>query len=206
MNSKKRLINSNNNHMLKTLLSNWWIIALKGVLLIIFGILAFLNPGATLAILLSWFAAFLFIDGIFSLVTVLRNWKQQEDKWLFVLEGVINIVLGILIFRNPGAYTLITVWLMAFWSIFSGVSRIALAIHLRKEIEGEGWLALSGVLSIVFGVIIIAQPGIGVATFIYMIAIFAILIGLLLILLGFKVKKTGTAIREKVESVRSQLQ
>ena len=191
--------------MLKTLLNNWWIIALKGALLIIFGILAFMNPGTTFAILLTWFAAFLFMDGILSLVSVLRNWKQQEDKWLFVLEGVLNIVLGILIFRNPGAYTLITIFLMAFWSIFSGVSRIALAIQLRKEIEGEGWLALSGVLSIMFGVIIIAKPGIGVATFIYMIAIFAILIGLLLILLGFKVKKTGHVIREKVEAVRSQL-
>jgi len=191
--------------MLKTLLNNWWIIALKGALLIIFGILAFMNPGATFTILLTWFAAFLFIDGIFSLVSVLRNWKQQEDKWLFVLEGVLNIVLGLLIFRNPGAYTLFTVLLMAFWSIFSGVSRIALAIQLRKEIEGEGWLALSGVLSILFGVIIIAQPGIGVTTFIYMIAIFAILIGLLLILLGFKVKKTGHVIREKVDAVRSQL-
>jgi uncharacterized membrane protein HdeD (DUF308 family) len=192
--------------MLKTFFSNWWLLVLRGALLIIFGILAFMNPGTTFAVLLSWFAAFLFIDGVFSLVTVFRNWKQQEDKWLFVLDGALNIILGVLIFTNPGVYTLIAMLMIAFWSIFSGVSRIALAIQLRKEIEGEGWLALSGVLSILFGVIVIAQPGIGVATFIYMIAIFALLIGILLVLLGFKVKKAGVVVKEKVQEVRSALQ
>ena len=191
--------------MLRTILKNWWVLTLKGVLLVIFGIIAFMNPGVTFAILLTWFSAFLIIDGILSLITVVSNWKTQEDKWLFVLEGVVNILLGILIFRAPAAYTLVAVFFMGFWSIFSGLSRIAMAIQLRKEITGEGWLALSGVLGVVFGIIIISNPGIGVATFMYMLAFFAIAVGILLILLSFKVKNAKGWIGDKKEQLKSAI-
>jgi uncharacterized membrane protein HdeD (DUF308 family) len=191
--------------MLQTILKNWWVLTLKGVLLVIFGIIAFMNPGVTFAILLTWFSAFLIIDGILSLVTVASNWKIQEDKWLFVLEGVVNILLGVLIFRAPAAYTLVAVFFMGFWSIFSGISRIAMAIQLRKEITGEGWLALSGVLGVVFGIIIISNPAIGVATFMYMLAFFAIAVGVLLMLLSFKVKNAKTWAGAKKEELKSAI-
>lgn len=182
--------------MLQSILKNWWVLTLKGVLLIIFGIIALMNPGVTFAILLTWFGVFLFIDGVLSLINVLSNWKGAEDKWMFVLEGLVNIVLGILIFRAPAAYTIVAVFFMGFWSIFSGVSRIAMAIQLRKEMTGEGWLALSGVLGILFGIIIISNPAIGVATFMYVLAFFALAIGLLLVLLSFKVKNAKSKIGE----------
>jgi uncharacterized membrane protein HdeD (DUF308 family) len=191
--------------MLQSLLKNWWLITLKGALLIIFGIIAFMNPGVTFAILLTWFAAFLFIDGVLSLVNVLSNWKGQEDKWLFVLDGAVNIFLGILIFRAPAAYTLVAVFFMGFWSIFSGISRIAMAIQLRKEITGEGWLALSGVLGVLFGIIIISNPAIGVATFMYTLAFFALAIGILLVLLSFKVKNAKGWAGEKKEQLKSAI-
>lgn len=191
--------------MLQSVLKNWWVLTLKGVLLIIFGIIAFMNPGITFAVLLTWFAAFLIIDGVLSLFTVISNWKSQEDKWLFILEGVVNIVLGILIVRAPAAYTIIAVFFMGFWSIFSGVSRIAMAIQLRKEITGEGWLALSGVLGILFGIIIISNPGIGVATFMYMLAFFAIAIGVLVVLLSLKVKNAKGWVGEKKEQLKSAI-
>ncbi len=191
--------------MLQSILKNWWLLTLKGALLIIFGIIAFMNPGVTFAILLTWFAAFLFIDGVLSLVTVLSNWKGQEDKWLFVLDGAVNIFLGILIFRAPAAYTLVAVFFMGFWSIFSGISRIAMAIQLRKEITGEGWLALSGVLGVLFGIIIISNPAIGVATFMYTLAFFALAIGILLVLLSFKVKNARGWVGEKKEQLKSAI-
>lgn len=187
--------------MLKTFLNNWWLLVLKGVLLIVFGVIAILNPAVTFTVMLIWFSAYLIIDGIFSLISVFRNWQTQEDKWLFVLEGALGIVLGVLIYRSPETYALFTVLLMAFWAIFSGVTRIGLAIQLRKEIEGEGWLALSGVFSILFGIIIIAQPSIGVSTLVLIIAIFALIIGAALIMLGLRVRK----VREKVENSVQQL-
>jgi len=191
--------------MLQTFLKNWWLLTLKGILLIIFGIIAFMNPGVTFAILLTWFSAFLIIDGVLSLINVFSNWKAQEDKWLFVLEGVVNILLGILIFRAPAAYTLVAVFFMGFWSIFSGISRVAMAIQLRKEITGEGWLALSGVLGIVFGIIIISNPGIGVATFMYMVAFFALAIGILLVVLSFKVKNAKNWVGEKKDQLKTAI-
>jgi uncharacterized membrane protein HdeD (DUF308 family) len=187
--------------MLKTFLNNWWLLVLKGVLLIVFGIIAMLNPGVTFTVMLIWFSAYLIIDGIFSLISVFRNWQTQEGKWLFVLEGALGIVLGILIYRSPESYALFAVLMMAFWAIFAGVSRIGMAIQLRKEIEGEGWLALSGVLSILFGIIIIAQPSIGVSTLVFIIAIFALIIGAALIMLGLRVRKVS----EKVEAGVQQL-
>jgi uncharacterized membrane protein HdeD (DUF308 family) len=191
----------NSTAMLKTFLNNWWLLVLKGVLLIVFGIIAMLNPGVTFTVMLIWFSAYLIIDGVFSLISVFRNWQTQEDKWLFVLEGALGIVLGILIYRSPETYALFTVLMMAFWAIFAGVSRIGMAIQLRKEIEGEGWLALSGVLSILFGIIIIAQPSIGVSTLVLIIAVFALIIGAALIMLGLRVRKA----REKIEAGVQQL-
>ena len=191
--------------MLQSVLKNWWVLTLKGVLLIIFGIIAFMNPGVTFAILLTWFGVFLFIDGVLSLINVLSNWKGAEDKWMFVLEGLVNIVLGILIFRAPATYTIVAVFFMGFWSIFSGVSRIAMAIQLRKEMTGEGWLALSGVLGILFGIIIISNPAIGVATFMYVLAFFALAIGLLLVLLSFKVKNAKSKLGDIKEQVSAAI-
>ncbi len=189
--------------MLKTFFNNWWLLALRGVLLIIFGIIALINPGVTFAVLLIWFSAYLIIDSVFTLISVFRNWQTQEDKWLMVLEGVLGIILGILIYRSPETYAVFTVLLMAFWAIFAGVTRIGLAIQLRKEIEGEWWLALSGVLSILFGIIIIGRPAIGISTLIFFIAIFAILIGAALIMLGLRVRKLKDKVATGVEQFKA---
>jgi uncharacterized membrane protein HdeD (DUF308 family) len=191
--------------MLQSVLKNWWVLTLKGVLLIIFGIIAFMNPGVTFVILLTWFAIFLCIDGVLSLFNVLSNWKGAEDKWMFVLDGLVNLALGILIFRAPAAYTIVAVFFMGFWSIFSGISRIAMAIQLRKEMTGEGWLVLSGVLGILFGIIIISNPAIGVGTFMYMVAFFALAIGVLVVLLSFKVKNAKGWVSDKKEQISTAL-
>jgi len=174
-------------------------------LLVLFGIIAFMNPGVTFVILLTWFAIFLCIDGVLSLFNVLSNWKGAEDKWMFVLDGLVNLALGILIFRAPAAYTIVAVFFMGFWSIFSGISRIAMAIQLRKEMTGEGWLVLSGVLGILFGIIIISNPAIGVGTFMYMVAFFALAIGVLVVLLSFKVKNAKGWVSDKKEQISTAL-
>ena len=167
---------------------------LRGVLAIIFGVLAIANPAIAAATLVWWLGIFILIDGTMALVTALNNWNQKEDKWLLLLDAVISIILGILIFRTPGVTLLIIEMFLAVWAIFSGVTKIAMAIQLRKQIEGEGWLALSGLLSIIFGILIFAQPGIGVVTLMWLIAVFAIMVGAVLILLGLRIRKLGTKI------------
>jgi uncharacterized membrane protein HdeD (DUF308 family) len=191
--------------MLTLLFKNWWVLLLKGILLVIFGILSFMNPGITLATLVLWFAIFMMIDGVFSIFGVVSNWKTEEDKWLLLAEGALGLVLGLLVYRSPDTFLSFIAFVISFWAIFSGISRIAMAIQLRKEIEGEGWLILSGVLSVIFGILVFAQPGIGIATLMWIIAIFAILVGVLLILLSLKLKKAGNKLGEKAVQVKEGL-
>lgn len=192
--------------MLQLLIKNWWIMLLKGVLLILFGVLAFINPGATISALVFWFSIFLIADGIISLIGVLMNWKTEEDKWLLLAEGAISVLFGFLVFRSPASFATFVGFLIAFWAIFLGIARIAMAIQLRKEIRGEGWLILSGVLSVLFGVLVFAQPGVGVTTVLWMAAIFSVLIGILLIFLGFKLKNAGGRLKDAAGRIKSGLQ
>jgi uncharacterized membrane protein HdeD (DUF308 family) len=192
--------------MLQLLVKNWWIILLKGVLLILFGILAFITPGVTISVLVTWFSLFLIADGIISLVGVLMNWKTEEDKWLLLAEGLISIILGFLVFRSPDSFATFVGFLIAFWAVFIGVARIAMAIQLRKEMKGEGWLILSGVLAILFGFLVFAQPGIGLTTVLWMIAIFSLLIGVLLVFLSLKLRNSGKKIQEASARIKAGLQ
>lgn len=191
--------------MLTLLFKNWWILLLKGLLLVIFGILSFMNPGITLATLVLWFAIFMMIDGLFSIFGVVINWKTEEDKWLLLAEGALGLVLGFLVYRSPDTFLSFIAFVISFWAIFSGISRIAMAIQLRKEIEGEGWLILSGVLSVIFGILVFAQPAIGIATLMWIMATFAILVGVLLIVLSLKLRKAGNKLGEKAVQVKEGL-
>jgi uncharacterized membrane protein HdeD (DUF308 family) len=189
--------------MLKMLFKNWWMILLKGTLLIIFGILAFLRPGITMTSLVIWFAAFMIADGVISLAAVISNWNSREDKWLLVAEGALGVLLGILIFRRPVVFEVFIAYLIGFWAIFSGISKIAMAIQLRKEMEGEGWLVLSGILSILFGIIIFAQPMTGIATLMWIAGTFAVLVGILMIFLSLKLRRSGDLIERRIKDFKS---
>ena len=177
--------------MVRNLFKSWWALVLRGVLAILFGILAFLNPGAAMLTLVLWLGIFLLIDGILALVSAFANWKTTEDKWMIVLEGALTLFLGILIVMAPGAYSVFLVILLGIWAIFAGAMRIAMAIQVRKEIKGEGWIMAGGALAILFGVLIIAQPDIGIASLIYLIATFAILVGIVFVVIGLKMRKVG---------------
>jgi uncharacterized membrane protein HdeD (DUF308 family) len=192
--------------MLQLLVKNWWILLLKGVLLILVGILAFVYPGATISVLVTWFSIFLIADGIISLIGVAMNWKTAEDKWLLLAEGIIGILFGFLVFRSPGSFATFVGFLIAFWAVFIGIARIAMAIQLRKEIKGEGWLILSGILAVLFGALVFAQPGVGLTTVLWMAAIFAVLIGGVLVVLSVKLKNAGTALKNAAGRIQHGLQ
>lgn len=192
--------------MLQLLFKNWWVLLLKGILLIVFGIVSFLNPGATITALVYWFAIFVMMDGILSVIGAIMNWKTEEDKWLLLAEGILGLVFGFLVFRSPETFATFVGFLIGFWAMFIGIARIAMAIQLRKEIQGEGWLILSGVLSILFGIIVFTQPGVGVTTVLWMAGIFAILIGVLLAVLSFRLKAAGARIRERAGQIKAGLQ
>lgn len=188
--------------MLRALTKNWWMVALRGLLLILFAILLFASPGLTAVSLAVWFAAFLFVDGIFTLIGTFRSWKETEDRWLLLADGALSLILGILLFRAPGVTLLFVALTFAFWFIFSGVARIAMGVQLRKEIEGEGWMILGGALSIVFGLILFAQPGLSLSSLIMLTGIFALVAGIALLVIGFKLRKGDQWLQDKVAELK----
>lgn len=137
------------------------------------------------------FGTFLFVSGIFLLIAAIAGRHGNEDWWLLALEGVLGIALGVLTYRSPGLTAVVLVLYIAAWALVSGAFQIAAAIRLRKEIEGELWLGLGGVLSILFGLILMISPGAGALAFVWLIGAWALVFGAVAILLGFRLRRSA---------------
>ena len=174
--------------MLQVMARNWWTLALRGVLAIILGILIFLNPAIALVSLITLFGAYMLVDGVFAIIAAVRDRASNPRWWVAILEGVVGIVAGILTFVLPGVTSLVLLYIVAAWALITGVMQIIAAIELRKEISGEFWLGLSGFLSALFGVLLIANPGDGLLTLLTLVAIYAIIGGVILIMLGLRLR------------------
>ena len=186
----------------------WWLVLLRGVLAIVFGISAFAWPGLTLVTLVTLFAAFAFIDGIFEVVHAISHRQEVEHWGLLLIEGLFGIAFGILAFQSPELTTLVGGVIVAFyiatWAIVTGAMRIAMAVRLRKEIEGEWLLVLSGTVSVLLGIVIMARPAAGALAMLYIVATWAILLGAILIALAFKARKFGRKVGEAIENVKER--
>jgi uncharacterized membrane protein HdeD (DUF308 family) len=183
--------------MLSKLLSTyWWVLLVRGVLAILFGIAAYAWPGMTLATLVSLFGAFALVDGIFNVLHAFSGRKEDEHWWVLLLEGLLGIAFGIITFQAPEITATVLILYIAFWAMATGVLRIVLAVRLRKEIEGEWWLALAGLAGIVFGVLMLARPGAGALAVLWLVATWAIVGGVFLVILSFKVKPLGGRLDE----------
>jgi len=175
--------------MLEHLGRNWGWIVLRGVAAILFGILAFVLPGITLAVLVIVWGAYALADGILALVAAYRVRDQGKPFWSLVIVGLLGIAAGIVTFIWPGMTALVLLLFIAAWAVVMGIFQIIAAIRLRKEIQNEWLLGLSGVLSVLFGIIMFAQPGAGALAVIWVIAAYAIVFGVLLVWLGLRLKK-----------------
>jgi len=170
------------------LCDRWWILFLRGVAAIAFGVLCFAVPGVVLTSLVLLFAAYAVVDGVFGVSLAILGRKEIEDWWVLLLWGLLGIGVGILTFTNPAMTGLILVFYNAAWAIASGVLEVALAIRLRKEIEGEWLLILAGVLSIAFGVALMARPGDGAVALVWLIGGYANAFGAVLAALALRVR------------------
>jgi uncharacterized membrane protein HdeD (DUF308 family) len=174
--------------MLDALARNWWLILLRGVLSIAFGVLAFVWPGITLFTLVILYGAFAFVDGVVSLVAAVRG-GTPAPRWWLALVGVFGIAAGLLTLFWPQITALVLLLFIAAWAIVTGILEIVGAIRLRHEIEGEWWLIASGVLSVTFGVLLVLWPGAGALAMVLVIGSFAILLGILLIGFALRLRK-----------------
>ena len=185
----------------KLMLSYWWVLLLRGVLAILFGIAAYAWPGMTLVTLLTLFGAFALVDGIFNVFHAFSGRKEDEHWWVLLLEGLLGIAIGVITFQAPEVTATVLILYIGFWAMATGVLRIILAVRLRKEIEGEWWMALAGLAGIVFGVFMVARPGAGALAVLWLVAIWAIVGGVCLVIFSFKVKALGG----KLDEVKQRL-
>ncbi len=178
-----------------TLARNWTVVVARGVLGIIIGLIAFLFPGPTLLSLVGLFAVFLIIDGILAIVAAVRAASKNQRWGLLTFEGIVGIVAGVLAMALPGLTVLVFVGLLAAWSLVSGALELRAAFNLATD-HGRWWLALGGIISIVFGIVLIAAPMFGALVVTWWVGAYATFFGACLIALGFKLRarKLGSGV------------
>ncbi len=174
--------------MISELAKNWWVVALRGVLAIVFGLMAFFWPGLTISVLVLFFGAYILIDGIFTIFTALRTREEHTRWWALLFEGLASIIAGGVIWGWTGLSVIVLMYFIAAWSLITGMLEIIAAIRLRQQIEGEWRLALSGVLSIVFAILVAIWPLAGAVAVAWLIGFYAILFGIALLALAFRLR------------------
>lgn len=166
-----------------TLSQYWWVVLLRGVLSILFGLLAFAQPGITLFALILLWGAYALVDGIMAMIAGVR-----ARAWSMMLIGVLGIAAGFFTYMNPDITAVVLLYCIAAWAIVRGVFEIMAAFEIRKEIRNEWLLILDGVISIAFGAAMLWRPGVGALALIWMIATFALIYGITLIPLAFRMR------------------
>jgi uncharacterized membrane protein HdeD (DUF308 family) len=175
--------------MLEHLGRNWSWIVLRGVATVLFGLLAFVWPGITLAALVIVWGAYAIVDGVLALMAACRVRDQGRPFWALLIVGLLGIAAGVVTFLYPGITALVLLLFIAACAVVMGIFQLIAAIRLRKAIQNEWLLGLSGVLSVLFSLLMFLQPGAGALAVIWVVAAYAVVFGALLIWLGFRLKK-----------------
>jgi uncharacterized membrane protein HdeD (DUF308 family) len=174
--------------MVDVLARNWGWVVLRGAVALLFGLLTLSRPGITLAALILFFGAYALADGVFTVVSAIAN-RHGQPHWVALLfGGLCGIAAGVITFAMPHLTAIVLLYFIAFWAILSGASEIAAAFRLRKVISNEWLLGLVGLLSVVFGIFLIAAPGRGALAVTMWIGFYATVLGIMLLILGFRLR------------------
>ena len=187
--------------MAVVLATNWWALALRGVLAILFAILTFLWPGITLSVIVLLFGAYALVDGVLAIIAAVRAVRGHRRWGALLFEGIVGILAGLCAWLIPGVTLAFLVLLVAAWAVITGVFEIVAAIRLRRNIPQEWLLILMGVVSIAFGVMIYLAPIAGALVIVWWLGAYALVFGVLLLILAFRLRslhpkliaQTGTA-------------
>lgn len=166
----------------------WWMIALRGLIAVIFGFLALAWPGLTMEVLVLWFGIYVFLDGIFGIISSYRAAVHHEKWWLMLLDGVLGVFVGIYAFVAPAAMVLILTILIGAWALVSGIFEMAAAFTGPWGKTGKWTLGVAGLFSILVGILMFWNPVGAALSITILIGAYATAFGILLIIMGFKIK------------------
>ncbi|HEY9085555.1 MAG TPA: DUF308 domain-containing protein [Candidatus Tyrphobacter sp.] len=174
--------------MIEVLKRNWWALAIRGVLGVVFGVLVLFFPAAAVIVLVVLFGAYAAVDGLFAIVSALLAAKAHERWWPFVLEGIVGLGIGAVTFYRPGMTAFALYLLIASWAVATGILEIVAAIRVRATIANEVMLLVSGIASILFGALMVIFPMVGWLAIAWLIGFYAILFGMLMIAFSLRVR------------------
>ncbi len=177
--------------MIRALADKWWTFVVRGLLAILFGILALMYPAVALLTVMVFIGVFWLFEGVVVLFTVFGG--KGRKLWPLIYS-LLSIVAGGYVLTRPGISAIVLAVFIGFWAIVKGFAEIVTAIQIRKEIKGEFFLILAGLVSVLFGLILVFRPGAGVLALLWVLAVFAIVWGLLGIGVGFRLKGLKGAI------------
>lgn len=168
---------------------HWGWVALRGVVAILFGLMAMFMPAITLSALVLVWGAFALADGVLALIAGIRIRDRGRPLWALIVVGLLGVGAGIATFLWPGLTALVLLYIIAFWALVAGVFQVIAAIRLRKDIRNEWFLGLSGLVSILFGAMLVMQPGVGALALVWVIGIYAVFFGILLLVFSLRLKQ-----------------
>jgi uncharacterized membrane protein HdeD (DUF308 family) len=176
----------------------WWAFILRGVLGILFGVMLIVFPGIGLTAIILLFAVWALVGGASSLIGAWRS-RSQREWWVGLFEGLAGLAAGVVAILLPAAAALALLFIVAGWAIVTGILQIWMAIRLRDQISGEVWMGLSGLISILFGLLLVIFPGTGILSALVLVGIFSILMGLPMVLLGWRLRGIHSQARRQNE-------
>lgn len=172
--------------LVNALARNWWMVLLRGVVAILFGLAAIAWPDLTVGILVAFFGAYALVDGIFAIVAAFQ--AQDSDRLWHIAEGALGILVGLIAWVYPGLTALSLLYFIAAWALITGVIEIVAAIRLRRQIDNELLLILSGAISVLFGLLLIFRPRDSALALVTVIGIYAIIFGVILIAFSLRLR------------------
>ena len=172
--------------MLNPLSRHWWAFLARGLCAVVFGVLTWVWPDMTVRVGMVAFGAFALANGVLSISKAVDSWEEKDDRWIFVLEGILGVGMAIVTLFAPEVTAVVLLFYIAAWTLAMGLMEIVIAIRLRKEIEGEFWLFLAGLVSVILAVLLMLFPGRGILGLVWGLATWAVVFGVLLVVLSLR--------------------
>ena len=169
----------------EVLAESWWAVGLRGIFGILFGLICLLTPGVAVEVFVILFAAYMLVDGVFAIISGIKAARNGERWGMLILEGIVDLAAGAVAVFWPAITLVALIWIVAIWAIVSGALMLGAAFTLNLD-HGRWWLALGGIASVIFGILLVVEPLIGAVVLTMWIGAYALVFGIFLLILAFQ--------------------